>query len=223
MPIFSRLRRATQGKSVILEAPQAKFLPFYLIKRAGIVQKEGIFAVLALKIHKSEPQNGPNLGSGRFWESGSNEQGGGVSCQSWDWYSNPWESWKECISPIVTNIWEFIPSFTICMQARMVCKILQANPKPIHNSQKIQCGTWPYLTANAKGISVPVTSRFTSFLYGFGFSSGSIPRSDQGVWNEEKWKGRRERIGNEWKLHSTVLTLHWNWRKTMPLKGKWGT
>ena len=89
MPIFSRLRRATQGKSTILEAPQAKIfgilpcktdkkcskigivgapqakkLTFYLVKRAGSVQKRGYFAVLALKIHKSEPQNGPNLGSG---------------------------------------------------------------------------------------------------------------------------------------------------------------
>ena len=64
MPIFSRLRRATQGKSAILEAPQAKKLTFYLVKRAGSVQKRGYFAVLALKIHKSEPQNGPNLGSG---------------------------------------------------------------------------------------------------------------------------------------------------------------
>ena len=39
MPIFSRLRRATQGKFAILEAPQAKILVFYLVKQTKSVQK----------------------------------------------------------------------------------------------------------------------------------------------------------------------------------------
>ena len=71
--IFSRLRRAQQGKMIFLVAPQAKILGIYLVKSTKPL-KYCVFSVFALRITKKRSQSRISQIL-RIWVSGT--RGGG--------------------------------------------------------------------------------------------------------------------------------------------------